>query len=62
MKSQAVKRLRFLSEGAANRGKEKKENKNFHDEIVDKAVLYAFKEIQDQFGYQTSVQIDNKNK
>lgn len=37
-------------------------HKNFHDEIVDKAVLYAFKEIQDQFGYQTSVQIDNKNK
>jgi hypothetical protein len=37
-------------------------HESFHDEIVDEAVKFAFKDIQDQFGYQSSQQITNDNK
>jgi hypothetical protein len=35
---------------------------SFHDEIIDYAVMLAHKEIQDQFGYQTSQQLTNEDK
>ena len=37
-------------------------HENFHDEIVEVAVMYAFKDIQDQFGYQASQQTIKEDK
>ena len=34
----------------------------FHDEIVNEAVMFAFKDIQDQFGFQSSQLIVNEDK
>jgi hypothetical protein len=36
-------------------------HQSFHDDIIDQAVLFAFKDVQDQFGYQSSQQIVKNN-